>query len=249
MADGQGVLLVKVPRWLAEIWSSAPEGQSVGDLDLDAGQLLLNVEDGSGKPAALEVSRRECPELFTFTKSGDAMTVNGGIAASLHVKASLQDTVYKQMLTRRVKESAIDAGHRSDLEEKFVHPDNRPTREVIAESSVRREPVGDDSVLLRDGTSSAEVALAVEKCLRANEGGVTVEVLLRDLPNGSSLESIRDALVASADCRTIGTERRFFFSAALRAALGETTEGTKKHSAGPRREKDASGPAQKRQRR
>ena len=100
----------------------------VCDLVTQAGKLQILVGDDCGRPATLDIQRRDSPELFAFTASRAALEqsdatsgvrqqahVCGVVQEALHVKADLRDGAYQNMLQRRVEEGAITSGRRSQL--------------------------------------------------------------------------------------------------------------------------------------
>mmetsp|Transcript_65056 Transcript_65056/g.121194 ORF Transcript_65056/g.121194 Transcript_65056/m.121194 type:complete len:217 (-) Transcript_65056:65-715(-) len=111
--------LLKVPRWLSDIWKNSPPEEIVAKLDPAAGKLYLLRNDGCERPVALDIQTREAPELFAFTKvtSSDSAaqgTVLGSISESIHIKANPNDQAYKAMLQRRAEEG-VNAGNRTVL--------------------------------------------------------------------------------------------------------------------------------------
>merc|ERR1711957_347701 len=77
---------------------------------------------------------------------------------------------------------------------------------------------------------SGEVALTIETKLKESSIGLSLEQLLAILPRGCALTLVRDALVASAECRIENGERRFFAAASLRngPAIAQAPGGQKR---------------------
>eukprot|EP00927_Polykrikos_kofoidii_P080094 TRINITY_DN7696_c0_g1_i1.p1 TRINITY_DN7696_c0_g1~~TRINITY_DN7696_c0_g1_i1.p1 ORF type:complete len:288 (-),score=40.37 TRINITY_DN7696_c0_g1_i1:60-923(-) len=224
----EGMLLLKVPKWLSDAWLEAPHEAVVADLDIEGATLRLLPEGGCGadRPQVLTMTSRPSPELFAFKQEGDSesLRIQGAITEALHVKVGLQDTAYKSMLQKRADDHSISSGKR------VIHEQERSS---LYTPEVSRLVVSSDieaQIFSGEPARPLEVAVAVKRCLRASgHNGITCAELLERLPKGSTFTAVRDALVAMADCRVSGptSERRYFLTMAAmrRSRLPDAGDG------------------------
>jgi len=197
--------LLKVPKWLSDIWMKSPPGTVVADLDLESNFLDICTDSGPGKPKSLCVERRTSPELFAFSQTREALeegsetTIEGAIAETLHVKANVRDDGYKRMLQQRLEEAAVTSGNRSFHMSALKSLEQRPDMEVVTGSNLRPQQAAE--VAFGEPPKNNEVAIAVEQALRRRPNGITLEELLEQVPSGCTFFSVREALVAMAECR------------------------------------------------
>mmetsp|Transcript_21956 Transcript_21956/g.39833 ORF Transcript_21956/g.39833 Transcript_21956/m.39833 type:complete len:268 (+) Transcript_21956:45-848(+) len=221
MAAAEGMLL-KVPRWLSDIWEKASESSPeavLADLDLEKGKLTVLHGDGSARPVSLTVSRRASPELFAFSETEDgALRVVGGLSEVLHVKADLQDTAYRGMLQQRAEEATAMSGNRSVWHEKLQHPDQKPQpmrtdskgsaavdrgRVSLGQGSANRgiskREQAEHSAFGEGLLETQQVYPALKRHLaEAGSKGLTCEDLLGKIGQSVDFATLRDALVAGA---------------------------------------------------
>jgi len=194
------MLLLKVPRWLSEVWLAAPPESIVADLDLEGERLSLIGDGGRGRPSTFSVSRRASPELFAFPagQEGEEIPVDGPIAEALTVTADLQDPTYQAMLQQRLATSSTTGGTRSLLEQRLI-PMQRS--EIIGQQAAAGAQLS--HILEKDPgeTEQAEerVWQVVKVHLRERPQGLTVEELLQALPTASGFLAVRNALAAHAE--------------------------------------------------
>eukprot|EP00747_Dinoflagellata_sp_TGD_P165511 gnl/TRDRNA2_/TRDRNA2_186856_c0_seq1.p1 gnl/TRDRNA2_/TRDRNA2_186856_c0~~gnl/TRDRNA2_/TRDRNA2_186856_c0_seq1.p1 ORF type:complete len:257 (+),score=59.13 gnl/TRDRNA2_/TRDRNA2_186856_c0_seq1:100-870(+) len=210
------MMLLKVPKWLSDIWAKAGPEAIVADLDLEGGKLNLKAGDGQERPLSLEVTRRTSPELFVFSQAANGLSVEGAVRNALHVKADMRDSAYKTMLERRYEDNAISSANRSVLDEERRDVTFQSERETIVGEPLRIHEAA--SLMTSEAPTRTEVEKVIQKELQIRDAGLTCEELLARLPVGCTLASVRDALVAAADCRESHCngkrERRFFHRAA-----------------------------------
>mmetsp|Transcript_114581 Transcript_114581/g.296929 ORF Transcript_114581/g.296929 Transcript_114581/m.296929 type:complete len:299 (+) Transcript_114581:3-899(+) len=203
------MMLIKVPRWLSEIWLSCPEEAAVADLDLERGKLLLRGDTG-GRPSSFVVERRASPELFAFPvcREGEEVPVEGGISDALSITPDFNDGAYKSMVQHR-QSSAVGTSKRSKLEEKLI-PLNRG--DFLAGEAAQRGAAGGGGGEEGGGQLAEamdKVWQAVQQCLRSNPEGVTCDELLRQLPPAPAFLTVRNALAAIAEPIEVDGQRRF----------------------------------------
>jgi len=236
------LILLKVPKWLSDIWlNSAPE-TSVAELSLDAtgtdGALRLLVDGGHEFPLTLGVERRSSPELFAFsqqqpekaTAGQGEVRVDGRISEALTLRPALGDSAYMTMLRQRAEGGAIEAGSRSQHDSVIQHPTNAPKKQdIVGSSTDSYMATRENDAEIADVPLHPEVSLAVERFLQSLHGhGATYQDLIAALPEASPLIAVRDSLVASADCRIVGGVKQYFLACrdeeqggAMRAAAAE----------------------------
>jgi len=214
---GNGILLLKVPRWLSEEWLRATPEDVVADLNVESGTLKLLSEPRSDKPRTLGIASRASPELFAFPRGGSGSSPDGGASAqevpivgaiseALSVKADLRETSYKNLLQKRANESQIAVGSRTLFMPKLQHLDEKVVGEVVTGSA----PGAGSQSHLREAVPAAQVEASVERSLTsAGEDGVTCEELLAQLPFGCDFSAVRDALVATADMQVVDGQRLY----------------------------------------
>lgn len=242
---GGGMLLLKVPRWLSEVWMSSPQEAVVADLDLERGRLSVLRDVGRGRPSTFSVVRRASPELFAFPAGGEGedVGVEGGIAEALSVAADLQDTAYQQLLQQRLATTSTTGGSRSLLERRII-PMNRGDL-LAAEAAAAGESALSRLAEAPADTPESEEQIwqAVRLSLRGRPQGVTVEELLDHIPAASGFLAVRNALAAYAEPVEDGSGLRRFVArrrglpggpAAAPVAAPEPPPGAKRPRMGPR---------------
>lgn len=233
MAAAVDGMLLKVPRWLSDIWEKASESSPeavLADLDLDKGKLTVLLGDGSARPVSLSVSRRASPELFAFSETEDgALRVVGGLSEVLHVKADLQDTAYRGMLQQRAEESTAMSGVRTGLHQKLQHPDlklqpirtdinnispekNSRGRALLGQAVSKREQA--ERSAFGDGIlETQQVYPALQKHLaEAGSKGLTCEEFLGKIGQSVDFATLRDAVVAGAQLSETAGRRSIVLS-------------------------------------
>lgn len=220
MSDmGDDMFLLKVPRWLSELWEKHPPGH-VADLDLDTGKLELLGAGKGGRPCVFDVHRRPSPELFAYTEQeGGKLRVEGGLKETLQVRPCLGDAAYKHILQQRTEDSATTAGHRS-VHDPVVVPYEHKNASII-QPLVKVTEAEELECITEGASKSAETAMfaakqalkaAVHRCLGAKrDTGVTCAQLADELPRGCILTTVGSALAELAECRRMSDGSKRYF--------------------------------------
>lgn len=211
--DAEAILL-KVPKWVSDSWTKAGPNAEVGDLDLDSGTLTLNAAEGKG--TSFQVIRHSSPDLFAFSQAKNGtIIIEGAIGESLQSRVNLEEASYRRMLQQRAEDRSIVNTHRSEHMGKVQATDYKPM--PTKGDNFRPSESAFDT---EHPPSSAEVTLAIEKALKESKGGLTYEELLTHLDSGCSLISLRNALVAAAECVSENGKRLYTCGPHLRGDDG-----------------------------
>mmetsp|Transcript_1599 Transcript_1599/g.3312 ORF Transcript_1599/g.3312 Transcript_1599/m.3312 type:complete len:236 (+) Transcript_1599:64-771(+) len=206
LPTSDGLLLLKVPRWVSKAWLAAGPGSAVADLDLEGGRLKILGDQGAGRPSTLGLERRASPEFFAFEQEEGRSEVplEGAVPETISVKADLGDESYRGLLRQRREQSSIGSGKRTAHLERIVQFDQKP----VIESAEKPVPLSE----------------LVEKCLAESEKGLTLQELLAQLPPDSGFRAVRDALTTVSESIEVNSTQYFLLRGRAGRLGGETAQ-------------------------